>query len=260
MEWGGLFERDPMLRSLARLKDHTNDLNFATDRVARWATGHLRTVPAPHRVLDIGLGSARDLLAVKEAFCQDIELHGIESQPHWIKQANERGIQTSDIDIERQKIPADDEFFDVVIANHVIEHTKELFWIFNEISRVLKKGGIAIIGCPNLGSWHNRVALLLGMQPPCMKILGPHSRGITRPGFAEFIERGEYFELLQSVGSNLYPFPHRLNEALSNVVPGLCASMHFLLRRTEQRGSFLEVLDSGVPGIQDTPYFRGMAT
>jgi len=248
------------VRSLARLKDHTDDLNFATGRIARWAIDHLRTAPPPHRVLDIGLGSARDLEAIRDAWPGDIELYGIEGQPHWIKQANERGIQTSDIDIERQPIPTDGEFFDVVVANHVIEHTKELFWIFGEMSRVLKKGGIAIIGCPNLGSWHNRVALLLGMQPPCMKILGPHARGITRSGFGEFIERGEYFELLQSVGSNLYPFPHRLNEALSNVVPGLCASMHFLLRRTGQKGSFLEVLDSGVPGIQDTPYFRGVAT
>jgi len=33
--------------------------------------------------------------------------------------------------------------------------------------------------------------------------------------------------------------------------------VHFLIRRTERPGTFVEVLDSRVPGIQDTPYFRG---
>ena len=122
----------------------------------------------------------------------------------------------------------------------------------------MKKGGIAIIGCPNLGSWHNRVALLFGGQPPCMKLLGPHVRGITKPAFRQFIERGGYFTLVNWRGSNLYPFPTALNKALSPLMPGLCASIHFVIRRTDKPGRFIDVLDSGVPGIADTPYFRGV--
>ena len=89
-----------------------------------------------------------------------------------------------------------------MIANHVIEHLKELFWLFGNLSRVLKVGGIAIIGCPNLASWHNRAALLLGQQPPSAKMLGPHVRGITLLGFKSFIEYGGYFEVVRRKGSN----------------------------------------------------------
>lgn len=154
-----------------------------------------------------------------------------------------------------------DEFFDVVLANHVIEHTKELFWIFAEISRVLVKGGIAIIGCPNLGSWHNRVALLFGHQPPGMKTLGPHIRGITRRAFKQFIECGGYFTLEAYKGSNFYPLPGgNVNRMFAATFPTLCASHHFLIRRTSKPGTFIQVLDSGIPGINDTPYFRGPST
>src|ERR1700722_11986938 len=140
-----------MYQLLQRLKDRTNNLNFATDRIVDWSAQHLDATPAPHRVLDIGLGSARDLLAVQRR-CGSVEMYGIEGQPRWVEQAQALGIQTQAVDIERESLPWPDGNFDVIIANHVIEHIKELFWLFGEISRVLKVGGIAIIGCPNLGS------------------------------------------------------------------------------------------------------------
>lgn len=244
-------------KALMGWKERTNSLHFASDTVARWTSDHLRTVSVPHRVLDIGLGSGRDVLGIRRVCGPGVELHGIEGQAHWVKQARDNGIVTYARDIERESLPVDDEFFDVVLANHVIEHSKELFWLFGEISRVVRKGGMVIIGCPNLASWHNRAALLFGRQPPCMKLLGPHVRGITRSGFGQFIEYGGYFAVERSVGSNFYPLPTAANRAVAAVLPGLCASMHFLVRRTAKAGSFLSVLDSDLPGIRDTPYFRG---
>ncbi len=141
--------------------------------------------------------------------------------------------------------------------NQVIEHTKELFWIFSEIARVLKKGGLAIIGCPNLGSWHNRVALLFGMQPPCMKLLSSHVRGITKSGFREMIEDGAYFELTRYHGANFYPFGGGVNRTLARLFPTLAATHYFILRRTPKIGSYLQVLDRNVQALVDTPYFRG---
>src|SRR5665213_1847727 len=123
-----------MYKLLRRLKDRTNSLNFATERIAEWAAKHIEQAPAPHRILDIGLGSARDLLAVKER-CADLEMYGIEGQPRWVAQAQARGIHTQGVDIEREPLPGEDQFYDVVIANHVIEHAKELYWLFGEISR-----------------------------------------------------------------------------------------------------------------------------
>ena len=91
-----------MLDFFRALKDRTQALNFATDHIARWTAQHLRAVPAPHRVLDIGLGGGRDLLAVREA-CKplQLELYGIESQDRYVRHARENGIQTFGVDIER---------------------------------------------------------------------------------------------------------------------------------------------------------------
>jgi len=45
------------------------------------------------------------------------------------------------VNIENESIPVSEGYFDIVIVNQIVEHMKEIFWIFGEISRVLKKGG-----------------------------------------------------------------------------------------------------------------------
>jgi SAM-dependent methyltransferase len=244
----------------SRWKIRADALHFATDWIAEWACRRANQVTGrPARVLDVGLGAGRDLLAIRERCgAAAVELFGVESQPRFVEAANANGIRTFAINLERDRLPVEDGFFDFVVANHVIEHLKELPWFFAEVARVLTTGGLAVIGCPNLASWHNRLALLFGRQPPCMKVLGPHVRGFTRPGLRQFIQQGGYFDVVATKGSNFYPVPILwMNRALSAVLPGLCASMHMVLRRTPKQGSFLEVLDCGVLGMTDTPYFHG---
>ena len=51
-----------------------------------------------------------------------------------------------------QDLPYDNRFFDIVFCNHVLEHISEYEAAISEIHRILKPGGIAIIGAPNEGS------------------------------------------------------------------------------------------------------------
>jgi SAM-dependent methyltransferase len=249
-----------LTQAMIRLKDRTFHLHFANTQIVKWCqsyvTAHAREFPI--RILDVGLGTARDLLSIRAA-CggAKLDLHGIECQERHIEHARTVGIATHTIDIEKEPLPFDDQSLDIVLSNHVIEHLKELYWFFGEISRVLKPGGMAVIGCPNLASWHNRVALLFGNEPPCMKLLGPHVRGVTKPGFKRMIEFGGFFKLADYSGSNFYPLPSGPNKLMASLLPTLCASHHFVLRRTEKSGNFLEVLDMAIPGISDTPYHRG---
>jgi ubiquinone/menaquinone biosynthesis C-methylase UbiE len=46
-------------------------------------------------------------------------------------------------------LPFDDNFFDIVISNHVIEHVPDQSMHINEIKRVLKPGGICYLATPN---------------------------------------------------------------------------------------------------------------
>ena len=248
-----------MYKFVKQWKNRHDDLHFPTEDLASWCRDHLRRSSGPvYRMLDIGLGTGRDLKAIARS-CPEyvLELYGVESRQTWVEQRRADGIATSRLNIEQEALPFSDEFFDIVLSNQVIEHTKELFWIFSEIARVLKKEGLAVIGCPNLGSWHNRVALLFGRQPPCMRLLGSHVRGITKPGFRELIEDEGYFGLIGYHGANFYPFGGRVNRTLARLFPTLAATHYFILRRTPKIGSFLEVLDRNAGAVFDTPYFRG---
>jgi ubiquinone/menaquinone biosynthesis C-methylase UbiE len=239
---------------LRRLKSGTEELNYGREIVARWAERHLRSVSAPGLILDIGVGRGDDLLNIRRSCSMPLELHGIECHPPNAKYAAQQGIVVKSLDMERERFPYPDASFDLVVANQIIEHTKEIFFIFSEISRVLKTGGLAIIGVPNLASLHNRVALLLGLQPPAIRVLGPHVRGFTRDALREFFVAGDFFALEDFAGANFYPLPPPTSKWMARLFPGLAVSSFYKLRRTDRRGTFAEVLDQH---FFETPYYRG---
>jgi SAM-dependent methyltransferase len=149
-----------------------------------------------------------------------------------------------------------DDYFDIIIINQVLEHTKELFFICSEISRVLKKQGILIIGVPNLAAFHNRILLLFGYQPVCIRLMGPHVRGFTASNLNDFISTGNYFIVKEIKGSNFYPIPPKISKILSKFFPQLSTSIFLLIERTSKEGLFIEVLKDNF----ETNYYSGDET
>jgi ubiquinone/menaquinone biosynthesis C-methylase UbiE len=109
-------------------------------------------------VLDIGAGSGRDF-GIARAVERNARLHAVEIRPQ--PSLLDLVPEPIAIDIEHSRLPFDDESIDLIIANQTLEHTKEIFWIMHEITRVLKVGGHFILGMPNVASLHNRGLLLL---------------------------------------------------------------------------------------------------
>jgi len=109
------------------------------------------------KLLDIGCSTGvRTLNVAKKIGTQDII--GIEAKDSSasfkvIKQNVDKGL------------PFADETFDVVIAHHIIEHVSDTNMLVSEMFRVLKFGGYAMLGTPNLASGKTIVALLLNKQP-----------------------------------------------------------------------------------------------
>lgn len=54
----------------------------------------------------------------------------------------------ADIQFDVQKIPFDDNVFDIVMCNHVLEHVDDDYIAMKEIYRILKPGGWAILQVP----------------------------------------------------------------------------------------------------------------
>ncbi|WP_158552607.1 class I SAM-dependent methyltransferase [Spirosoma telluris] len=183
-------------------------------------------------VVDLGAGQGDDLMLAKKQN-PDAVLYALESYAPYVKTLKEKGINVFSVDLEKDRLPFEDESIDVVMINQVFEHVKEVFWIMHEVTRVLKVGGHFIIGVPNLASLHNRLLLLIGNQPTCIQNDSAHVRGYTRNDFFKLLDSGfpGGYKLEQFGGSNFYPFPAVIAKPLARLFPTMAWSMFMLLKK-----------------------------
>jgi SAM-dependent methyltransferase len=225
-------------------------LNYGRHLIERY----LRQSQPFRTVLDIGAGQGCDLL-VAQHLAADALLFAVETRPEFVRLLRDNGIGVKTADLERERLPFQDGSVDIVIANQVLEHVKEIFWIFHEISRVLRTRGRVIIGIPNLASFHNRILLLFGRQPTQIRTGSAHVRGFTKGDLTGFLEAafpGGY-RLITSGGSNFYPFPPFLAKPLANLFPGAAWGTFLLLeKQREYAGEFLAF--PGTKGLETNFY------
>lgn len=204
-------------------------------------------------VLDIGCGKGRDLLLSKKYANSDkVRLFGVDLQED---KNNIEGVEIFKLNIEKEKLPFLDETFDIVIANQVLEHVKEIFWVSNEICRVLKRNGRFIIGVPNLAALHNRILLLFGKHPTCIKTSSAHVRGFTIDDLLIFYEKIGGLKNIAIKGENIYPFPPFISTPLSSLFPNIAVSIFLLFEKTEKyQNNFIEYLKQNQ---LETPFFNG---
>lgn len=116
-------------------------------------------IPVNSNFLDIGCGAGYSLIKAKNDL--DCIVQGVDPSP------GEHGVGrfTEDLWKERpiihgfaEQLPFPDDSFDVVYSSHVLEHVVSEEKSLQEMKRVLKPGGVLIIGMPTAAmSW---VALL----------------------------------------------------------------------------------------------------
>ena len=82
-------------------------------------------------------------------------------------------------------LPVKDEFFDLVFFHHVIEHIEDDEGALASVSRVLKKGGLLVLGAPNEGVWWWQLAYRL---QPKMRKTTDHVHFYTADSLARKVE------------------------------------------------------------------------
>ena len=193
-------------------------------------------------LLDLGCGDG--VLTMEIAKHIDAKsVWGVELDDKALEKASKKGITVHKADLNR-KFPIETESVDVIVANQVIEHLINIDNFVNEVHRVLKYGGYAVISTENLASWHNIFALLIGKQPysgpyvsteflvnqhPLQDLRPPKKlRGTIEAAYRKhntvlayrtlkkiFQECG--FKIVATAGSGYHPFPGWISNILSSL-------------------------------------------
>jgi ubiquinone/menaquinone biosynthesis C-methylase UbiE len=114
------------------------------------------------RMFDCGCGDGEITLRVAEIIGTS-DVYGVDIDEKALSVAGGKGIKVYKADINL-RLPFEDNFFDVIFSNQVIEHLDYPDNFVREAFRVLKIGGYVVVATENLASWHNIFALLLGYQ------------------------------------------------------------------------------------------------
>jgi len=120
--------------------------------------------PAPNnRLLDVGCGNGA-MLDRMERLGWDVE--GIETDPVAYKLAGAKRSKVYLSELAGRKYA--DDLFDVIILNHVLEHTSDPIRLIKECHRILKSSGRMVIVTPNALSFGHRhfKESWRGLEPP----------------------------------------------------------------------------------------------
>jgi SAM-dependent methyltransferase len=114
------------------------------------------------RVLDVGCGAGTDLVRFARA---GAEVTGVDIAPSAIDLARKNfGIQGLDADLrvaDGERLPFDDNTFDLVYAHGVVQYTSDPAALVTECHRVLRPGGEAVFQVYNRVSWLNALSKLM---------------------------------------------------------------------------------------------------
>ncbi|MCI4407802.1 MAG: class I SAM-dependent methyltransferase [Thermofilum sp.] len=137
------------------------------------------------RIIELGCGDGSTVREVANALGA-VEVYGVDVNEEVLKKAEDRGVKVIKTDLNNDILPFENEFFDIILMEEVIEHLINPDNAFKEAYRILKKGGLFIVSTPNLAWWVNRLILLLGYQPywsECSTVynVGKFKRDLRRP-------------------------------------------------------------------------------
>jgi SAM-dependent methyltransferase len=120
--------------------------------VQRAIGAHLRRrgVDRVPRLLDLGCGDGNNLVWLSP-FSQ--QAYGSDYNLTRLVRSTARNPEATIFAADILDFPAEDNAFDVIFFNHVIEHIPDDARALATVHRILRPGGLLVLGTPNEGSW-----------------------------------------------------------------------------------------------------------
>ena len=163
-------------------------------------------VKIPKTVLDIGWSNGIFL----DLF-ENSETWGIEpsSSGYGIKDGRHKILHEY---FEKAKLPQN--YFDLVIMNHTLEHVVDAEIVLAKVYRLLKKGGILFIDVPNAGGLGS---ILLGNKWPYL-LPNEHTYQFTKDSLSKIIEESNFKILHWESRSGLFELPNPLLDLYQSLI------------------------------------------
>lgn len=200
-------------------------------------------------ILDLGCGNGRMLDIMRPYLPQHAKIYGLDTDCDELAYAEKTGLFADVVCAGAEKMPYETGQFDVVIANSVLEHIGPIRAAIDEVSRVLKPGGLFIVTVPG-PNFHECLCLKGdGLCRPYFETLANrllHLRYWTLaqwmerflPAHLSIIDSSEYMNRAEAIRWN----------RLSSLTGGL------LFRLTGRRRSpFFLQKSYGLNGVEDNP-------
>lgn len=201
-------------------------------------------------LLDVGAGDGRSLRYVEALGVADsIQFHGLElcedrlakmyAKPRWIQLIQgdvEKGIPTP-------PMPTN---FDIAVCEQVLEHLRNPDFVLAEIARVLKPGGILIVGVPIFPPGF--VTIRRRVVPVIDRWFGierGHVQTFSLRSLVTMVERSARFEVIEQRGFRIisggllaplenYRWWWRFNRWLGKTFPSVCIEAQVVARRLKE--------------------------
>lgn len=106
------------------------------------------------RILDAGCGDGINLVGLRgleSRLGRSLQLVGVDYNPLRLARAAKLDSRISLQAASLYQLPFASAAFDVILCSHVIEHVPDLQVALSELHRVLRPGGLLIVGVPNEG-------------------------------------------------------------------------------------------------------------
>lgn len=130
----------------------------------RVLSAYAKQASRPLTILDLGGGDGENIPWLLKYAAR---LHGSDyNLARLFRAARVPGVQQV-VMADVTDYPANDNAFDVIFFNHVLEHIPEDEQALSEVRRILKPGDLVVLGVPNEGAWFWQLAYRL--QPKMLK-------------------------------------------------------------------------------------------
>lgn len=132
---------------LGEHRDYWWNRDFLKLMAKRW------DVDGVHSVLDVGCGIGHWGQSIAVFLPKDAKITGIDMEKEWVEKAQERTKSRKNrfqyLTASAEKIPFDDQSFDMVTCQTLLIHVPDVKRVLKEMYRVLKPGGLLVVAEPN---------------------------------------------------------------------------------------------------------------